>query len=122
MALQTKGFVNARQRNRHFSEHGADFGASNPNDYEALADIFLSGLTPVGIQECKRKQGDKLRYDPKTESYGVLDTNGLIRTFFKPIPCITVPASARAAMKQSGRCHSYTNDVAYFQAECKRWW
>jgi len=99
----------------------ADFGASNAVDYEALADLFLGGGTPPGIQECRRRQGDKLRYDPQTQSYGVIDGNDVIRTFFKPVPCATLPAAVRAAMKQSGLCHGYPNNTAYFQAECKRW-
>ena len=122
MALQTKGFLNARQRNRHFTEHGADFGASNATDYEALADVFLGGSTPTGVEECTRKQGDKLRYDPKTEALGVIDAAGIIRTFYKPVPCVTLPANVRSAMKQAGRCHSYANNLSYFQAECKRWY
>jgi filamentous hemagglutinin len=81
MALQTKGFLNARQRNRHFAEHGADFGASNAIDYEASADLFLGGTVPSGVHECTRKQGDKLRYDPKTQNYGVIGSNDVIRTF-----------------------------------------
>lgn len=122
MALQTKGFLNARQRNRHFAEHGADFGASNAVDYEASADLFLGGAAPAGVKECRRKQGDKLRYDPTTESYGVVDGNDVIRTFFKPVPCATLPAAVRPMIKQAGRCHSYVNNLAYFQAECRRWW
>jgi len=34
-------FVNSRQLNRHFAEHGAEFGAMTPQDYEQMAEIFL---------------------------------------------------------------------------------
>src|SRR5208337_2238751 len=106
MALQTKGFLNARQRSRHFSEHGGDFGASNANEYEQFADTFLCGPAPLGsVQECTRKKGDKVRYDPTTQTYGVIDGSGVIRTFYKPVPCPSVPAAVRAAIKQAGRCH-----------------
>lgn len=113
--------MNLTQLQRHFSEHGADFGASNASDYEAQADVFLSGKLPAGIQECTRKKGDIMRYDPKTEACGVLDNGGVIRTFFKPVPCSKVPASVRAAIKMSGRCHGHPNNLAYFQAECRKW-
>src|SRR5208283_5038134 len=122
MALQTKGFLNPRQRSRHFNEHGADFGASDANEYEQFADRFLSGAAPVGsVQECTRRKGDKVRYDPTTQTYGVLDTSGVIRTFYKPVPCSSLPATVRAAVKQAGRCHPYPSNLVYFQVECKRW-
>jgi pyocin large subunit-like protein len=121
MALQTKGFLNARQRSRHFSEHGADFGASNANEYEEAADIFLAGTAASGVHECIRQKGDKIRYDPASQAYGVLDGVGVIRTFYKPVPCSSLPATVRKAIRLAGRCHSYANNLAYFNAECKRW-
>jgi hypothetical protein len=121
MALMTKGFVNARELNRHFSEHGPDFGASNATDYEHRADVFLGGQHSSGVHECTRRKGDIIRYDPQTEAYGVVDKDGVIRTFFKPVPCSKVPASVRAAVKMSGRCHGHQNNLVYFQAECRKW-
>lgn len=121
MALQTKGFMNTRQLSRHFSEHGADFGASNAKEYEEAADGFLGGTLPQGIHECRRKQGDIIRYNPKGQDYGVLDKEGIIRTYFKPIPCSSVPASVRQSIRQAGRCHGHANNFLYFQSECKRW-
>src|SRR5271165_1016470 len=101
MALQTKGFLNYRQRARHFSEHGVDFGASNANDYEQIADAFLGGAAPLGsVHECTRKMGDKVRYDPTTQAYGVLDSRGVIRTFYKPVPCAALTDPQRTAAKQ----------------------
>src|ERR1035438_468161 len=111
MALQTKGFLNTRQRSRHFNEHGADFSASNAVEYEQFADTFLGGAALLGsVQECTRKKGDKVRYDPTTQAYGVIDGGGIIRTFYKPVPCSSVPAAVRAAIKQAGRCHPYPSN------------
>ena len=121
MALSTKGFLNSRQLNRHFSEHGADFGASNVADYEKMADEFLGGPLAADVKECKRSRGDRVRYSPTTQAYGVIDSNDVIRTFFKPVPCISLPDSQRAAIKLAGRCHSQANNLMYFQEECKRW-
>lgn len=121
MALKTRGFLNARQANRHFSQHGADFGASNAKEYEELADVFLGQVLPPDVHECKRKRGDTIRYDPQTQAYGVLDGGGIIRTFYKPVPCSSLPASVRLAVKQAGRCHGYANNFLYFRAECARW-
>jgi len=119
--LNTKGFVNARQLNRHFSEHGADFGASNARDYKDLADQFLGSTLSAGVHECKRKRGDTMRYDPQTQEYGVLDRGGIIRTYYKPVPCVSLQDPVRTVMRQAGRCHGHANNFLYFQAECKKW-
>lgn len=121
MALQTKGFLNTRQLNRHFAQHGADFGASNAKEYEEFADGFLGGTLPAGIHECKRTQGDRIRYDPQSQAYGVLDGHGVIRTYFKPVPCSSVAAQLLQALRQAGKCHGYANNFLYFEAECKKW-
>jgi hypothetical protein len=123
MVLQTKGFLNDRQRARHFQEHGADFGAADAKEYEQIADTFLGGPAPLGSsRECTRRMGDKVRYDPTTQAYGVLDGNGVIRTFYKPVPCVTLPFAVRHAVRLAGRCHPYPNNVVYFETECKRIW
>lgn len=120
MALITNGFESLVQLNRHFSEHGSDFGASSAREYEELADVFLGGAKPVHVHECARQCGARLRYDPNTEAFGVLDATGVCRTYFKPVPCSSLRGSIRAAMKQSGRCHSFANNLVYFKAECKK--
>jgi len=121
MALQTKGFLNQRQRDRKFTKHGAEFGASNAEEYKELADVFLSGSVLRGVHEHARLGGDRLRYDPKTESFGVLDASGIIRTFFKPIPCSSIAdLLARAIAINSGTCHGHATNLLYFQSECRR--
>ena len=121
MGLITKGFVNPRQRIRHFTEHGGDFGASNAEEYELKADMFLGPAKAPVVQQCTRRKGDVIRYNPHTEEYGVVDKDGIIRTYYKPVPCTTVPAFVRAAVKRSGRCHGYSNNLTYFNAECRKW-
>jgi hypothetical protein len=121
MPLQTKGFLNVRQKERHFTLHGDDFGASNAEDYELQADIFLGGAAPEGCQEGIRRCGDRIRYDPSTEFYGVLGASGVIRTFFKPVPCVTIGAShERDLMRRIGKCHGFANNLLYFQSECAK--
>jgi hypothetical protein len=121
MALQTKGFLNARQRNRKFSKHGAEFGASNAEDYERSADAFLGGVVPPGVHECPRKEGDRVRYDPQTDAYGVIDAGGIIRTYYKPVPCSSIlDALLRASVRQAGMCHGHATNLLYFQSECRR--
>ena len=117
----TSGFFNTRQLNLHHAEHGAQLGASSAAEYQAMADNFLGGAKPAHVHECRRRQGDILWYDPSTEAYGVLDRNGVIRTYFKPIPCALVPAAQRSVVRRAGRCHGEATNLLYFQRECQRW-
>lgn len=120
MPLSTRGFESIAQLHRHFSEHGGDFGASNANEYERMADEFLGGSKPEAVHECARRGGARLRYDPITEAFGVLDSDDTIRTYFKPVPCSSVPGARREAVRRSGRCHRHANNLVYFRAECKK--
>src|SRR5712692_4554135 len=100
--MRTRGFLNRNQLKYPYQEHGMDFGAGSADDYERLADTFLgSGLAP-NARECTRRQGDTVRFNPHTNEYGVLDSSGIIRTYFKPVPCISVPAQHRLAIARSG--------------------
>lgn len=100
----TRGFVSPALLNRHFHDHGADFAAATPQEYEGLADAFLGGpLTPTALS-CARRRGDIVRYDPTTQEFGVLSSTGVIRTYFKPDPAI----------------HGYATNYDYFLAECAR--
>ena len=120
MPLKTKGFVSVAELRRHFGEHGEEFGASNAREYEELADMFLGSATTSDIHECKRRCGHMIRYDAKTEAFGVLDVDGIILTCYKPVPCSSVPFLQRDAAKEAGRCHKYPNNLVYFQMECNK--
>jgi len=120
MALRTKGFESLVQLRRHFSEHGSDFSASNPNEYEEMADEFLGGDMAGTMYECVRPGGAKLRYDSSTDAFGVLDPTDIIRTFFKPVPCSSLAGAMREQMRRSGRCHSSANNLVYIKTECKK--
>lgn len=120
MALITSGFESVEDLNEHFQEHGSDFSASKAGDYERMADAFLGGSKRETVHECTRSCGMKLRYDPVDEAFGVIDKGGVIRTYFKPVPCSSLPGAARAAAKQMGRCHPCANNLVYFKAECKK--
>ena len=117
----TSGFLNARQLSLHYAEHGADCGANSAAEYERMADGFWAAAKPAHVHQCTRRRGDVLRYDPSSEVYGVLDRNGVIRTYFKPVPCAAVPVAQRSAVKQAGRCHGEVTNLLYFQRECQRW-
>ncbi len=116
MALKTRGFSNANSLARHYVDHGSDFGCASAVEYEVLADEFLGAARPAHVQERLRTKGDIVRFDPITDSYGVIDPSGVIRTFFKPVPCASIAdLLKRAAAKKAGRCHGHASNLVYFQ-------
>jgi hypothetical protein len=120
MPLKTNGFESVRKLRLHFGEHGGDFGASNANEYEEWADNFLSGPCPSGMHECTRRCGFIIRYDPSTEAYGIIRGDGVILTFYVPVPCSSVPFHERELQKKSGRCHDQPNNLLYWKRECEK--
>jgi pyocin large subunit-like protein len=120
MALITKGFESIAELKRHFSKHGHDFSATTADEYEQMADLFLGNGKPEGVHECVRNGGARLRYDPASESFGMLDARGVIGTYFKPVPCSTLPGAIREATRKTGNCHRHANNLVYFKAECKK--
>src|ERR1039458_5993864 len=101
--MLTNGFLNLKQLNRHYTSHGAEFGAKSATEYQTLADMFLGGTRVQPIEECFRGKGDIVRFNPVTDEYGVLDSGGTIRTYFKPAPCASLRGPIKIAMQQSGR-------------------
>ena len=64
--------------------------------------------------ECNRSKGDVVRYDTATLEFGVMSASGYLRTYYRPIPC-----SSLVGVPKVG-CHSYTDNVVYFTATCKK--
>ncbi|HZC15618.1 MAG TPA: hypothetical protein VE309_02550 [Caulobacteraceae bacterium] len=69
--------------NYQFQRDGADFGASNLDDFVAKAHAFTTS-PPKDALTLTRKNGDKLLYDPKRNIFAVVTKDGAPRTMFKP--------------------------------------
>ncbi len=67
----------------HFHRDGPDFGAADVKDYVAKAHRFIEH-PPGDVQTVNRPNGDKLLYDPKTNTFAVERKDGAPRTMFKP--------------------------------------
>ena len=117
----TNGFASPKQLYRHYATHGAEVGAGSVQEYEQMADAFWISPKPWHVFECLRSEGDTVRFDPTTELYSVMDHAGVIRTFFRPLPCADAPVGLRVSLRQSGRCHEEANNMDYFKRECTRW-
>ncbi len=91
----------------HFHRHGAEVGASTPDEYEAMADAFLLGERPGEVKECRRpppKDATICRYSPVTEEYGVKQEGAYIITYFIPVPMVE---------------HRFATNLEYFRHKCR---
>jgi pyocin large subunit-like protein len=109
----TRGFTNQRQLVRHFAAHGRDFGAVDEDQYEFLADCFFAPGRAEGVRECNRKNGDVIRFSQLTDEFGVVNRDMLILTYYKPVPCSSLPPAAPRY-----NCHGEKTNLLYFQKEC----
>lgn len=98
---------------RHFAKHGNEFQAQSAQHYEQLAEAFLAQPLSRHHKECYRVTGDQCRYNMVTEEYAVRSQSGVIRTYFKPIPCWTLPNGGPPP-----DCHPYPDNLKYFRASC----
>jgi filamentous hemagglutinin len=95
------GFADPARPLDHYARHGADFGATTAPRYEQMADAFLNGPCGTGVLQKVRANGDVVRYDPATQAFGVVKTDGTIRTYYKPDPAV----------------HGYPTNLDYFNAQ-----
>lgn len=70
---------------RNFRDHGAEFGAQNALDYVRQTHRFLDS-PPSSTLTRVRTNGDVVRYDPVSNTFGGMDKYGAPRTMFKPDP------------------------------------
>jgi hypothetical protein len=107
----------ATELSDHFARHRDDFPAATTEaEYEQMADDFLAGPARRDLMECRRKGGDKVRYCTTTSECAVLSAGGIIRTYFKPRPCHSLPKGVPKT-----RCHNYADNIQYFKETCLRW-
>lgn len=82
---QTNGFQNSVALTDHFVKHRDDFGVTTEAQYEQLADVFCGGPMDANTtQHIRSSDGAILRYNSVTNEFGVVGTDGCIRTYFKP--------------------------------------
>lgn len=112
-------FASILHLNDHFLKHGADFGASSTAEYEAWACGFMVGPKSANVLEAVRKGGDLVRFDPSTQEFGVVN-GGVIRTYYRPVPCSSVAALFRAAARSARKCHDRVDNMQYFLAEAAK--
>jgi pyocin large subunit-like protein len=111
------GFANEYKLRCHFRDHGKkEFGASTKEEYSAMAKLFLEkNLSDnPNIVECVTKDGDIARFDRQTQEYAIVTPNGIIKTYFKPIPHHLAPPGTPLDMT-----HPHPNNITYFRSNCR---
>ena len=68
---------------RLYERNGAAFGAKSADEYLQKVRAFTEA-TPKGTETVKRPNGDTLYYQASTNTFAVVDRNGVPRTMFKP--------------------------------------
>lgn len=67
----------------HYRRNGKDFGARSQEAYVAKAHAFIDS-PPRGTLRLTRRNGDRLFYDPASNTFAVATRAGAPRTMFKP--------------------------------------
>lgn len=101
---------------QHFAVHCKDIGAATPEDYERMADRFMTHRAVVfPLHECVRANGMVCRYDSETQEYGVKYSSGYIATYFIPVPAGHLPPD-----KRPPGTHGFRTNMDYYRDGCKR--
>ena len=78
------GFRSPQRLDEHFAKHGREFGSITREGYlrqaQALRDAPVSG----SVLEVRRADGVVSRFDRRTGAFLAFDSDGIIRTFFRP--------------------------------------
>lgn len=57
------------------------------------------------LRQCTRRSGDTVRYKIATKEFAVATAAGILRTYFKPVPCFLLPAGSTAD------CHRFPDNL-----------
>jgi pyocin large subunit-like protein len=102
--VEVIGFISAWDRDEHFAEQRAEFGArfTSAQAYEAGAVAFFNEPLVGTMMEGVRSDGWRIRFDSATDEFAICDSEGYVRTYYKPDP----------------RKHKFRNNISYFRRRC----
>ena len=78
------GFHSLAQLSEHFAKHGAEFGRVTQQEYLRAAQTLRDAPVGGSIEELRRPDGTTSRFDRSSGAFIAFNTDGTIRTFFKP--------------------------------------
>lgn len=79
------GFASRQKWLEHFEKHGGEFSARDANEYLRIAQALRDAPVGGNILEVVRRDGVSTRFDRSTGTFLAFNTDGTIRTCFKPI-------------------------------------
>jgi hypothetical protein len=108
-------FIDPNDLLQHYGFHGHEFGCAAPRDYELAAEAFMLKPRTKTMLECIRPapQRHKCRYDAATQEYGVMRPNGILITYFRPVPGGHIPMHLRTRSE-----HGFNCNLDYFHSKC----
>jgi hypothetical protein len=100
-AKRTGGFRSRIERADHFTKHRKRLripgGFVYEIIYERMADRFLGNPLDMNCEEFTRlRNGDKVRYDKKSDVFGIKDHAIRIKTYFCPNPAVHLQGTNHA--------------------------
>ncbi|WP_291849246.1 RHS repeat-associated core domain-containing protein [Bradyrhizobium sp.] len=75
---------NPNSLQKHFDDHGSDFGATDPIDYANKASQFFKQSQTDGLPTKIDSYGVIRVYEPATNTFGSYNPDGSTKTYFKP--------------------------------------
>lgn len=78
------GFRSRKQFDEHFAKHGGEFGGVSKQEYLLEAQQLRDAPVGGDVEEIVRDDGSSSRFDRKTGAFVAFNSDGTIRTFFKP--------------------------------------
>jgi filamentous hemagglutinin len=101
-----KGFISKWDRDQHFEDHRSEFGGTfaTADEYEVAATTFFNAPVAGNMMEGLRPDGWTIRFDSGTNEFAICDTDGYLRTYFKPDPAV----------------HGLADNITYFRRRCIR--
>jgi pyocin large subunit-like protein len=78
------GFKSQDRLEEHFRKHGAEFGRITLQDYLARAQQLRDVPAGGDVLELRRGDGVVCRFDRASGAFLAFESDGVIRTFFKP--------------------------------------
>jgi pyocin large subunit-like protein len=78
------GFRSRKQFDEHFAKHGREFGGVSKQEYLLEAQQLRDAPVGGDVEEIVRDDGTSSRFDRNTGAFLAFNSDGTIRTFFKP--------------------------------------
>ena len=78
------GFRSRQQLVEHYRKHGAEFEGFSQEEYLRAAQLLRDRAVSGPVLEISRGDGVRSRFDRTSGAFLAFDTDGTIRTFFRP--------------------------------------